>query len=305
VSSSSVENEQVVAELARILGVDGADFARLVLGTPDRYHCFEIEQDGHRRPIENPIEFLKLVQRRIVYRILRTRPFDDVLHGSVPGRSARTNAAAHLCRPCVVTMDVRRFYPHVTIRHVYRVWTEQYGLRPEIARLLTQLTTFEGHLPTGAPSSGDLANRALAGVDRRLRTESGDLRLGLSRYLDDIAFSGRRARSLIVQVVRALREEGFTLSRSKLRVMASGRAQVVTGLTVNRRSGPSVSRQEQNKIRAAARALAHGSLTGGKLRHEQRSVAGRINYLAHTNPGAAARLRRLLEVSRPFDRSTG
>lgn len=64
-------------------------------------------------------------------------------------------------------------------------------------------------------------------------------------------------------------------------------AQEVTGLTVNRKSGPSVSQKKQSDIRAAICQL--NPANQDYLRKKQ-SVLGRIAYVRQTNPKAAKRL---------------
>jgi hypothetical protein len=83
--------------------------------------------------------------------------------------------------------------------------------------------------------------------------------------------------------------------RSKLKIMPSGRAQIVTGLVVNARTGLSVPKARRDKVRAAIYALRQ--IPGHELHKALTSVAGKISYVAQFNAGAAKRLSGYLELT--------
>src|SRR5690606_20784055 len=59
------------------------------------------------RTFKVPDEKLKDVQRRILRRVLEPIALSDAAHGSVRGRSPRSNAQVHLGQDYLVNIDVR------------------------------------------------------------------------------------------------------------------------------------------------------------------------------------------------------
>ena len=51
------------------------------------------------------------------------------------------------------------------------------------------ITTVEGKLPTGAPTSAHIANACFSPIDKRIRDYSRMLGVDYSRYMDDLTFS--------------------------------------------------------------------------------------------------------------------
>lgn len=126
------------------------------------YRPFSLSRPGKKpRQIDRPVGALKFIQSRIKQYLLASFPFPHTLHGCVPGRSPLTNAGAHGQPPLLVNLDLASFYPSVTCAMVHAVWRDVFHFGPAIATLLTRLTTYRGHLPQGAPTSGYLANIVL------------------------------------------------------------------------------------------------------------------------------------------------
>ena len=248
------------------------------------------------RYLRVPDEVLKEVQRRILKRILCKFSLPDGLHGGISGRSPRTNAENHLGRDLIVNLDVRDFFPNVDHRQVAEMFRRDFCCGRETRWLLTRLTTVDGQLPQGAPTSTMIANLLLATpVDAPIKRSAANLGAEYTRFVDDITFSGEGADKLINETARAVSRVGLrTWRKRKLRITPRSRRQEVTGLTVNALSGPSVSRSKRDRIRAAIHEL-------GRIQEqhdfetELRSVRGRLNHLRQFNPGSARRFQRQLD----------
>lgn len=237
---------------------------------------------------------LKEIQRRIKVTFLQPIQFPESFYGGVKGGSPYKNASRHLNQKCVVKIDIRSFYPSVTSKAVYDMWRSEFGFGPDIARILTQLTTYSGHLPQGASTSGYLANLALLPSGDRIRKISEALKVTDTFFVDDVAISGANAREAIGPVIAVIRDAGFAIRRDKTSIMSAHDAQVLTGLCVNRKQGPTVPRAEIEKIRCGIHELRMNLRLGEPTQKLERSLRGRIAYVRRTNPGAAGRLERLL-----------
>ena len=161
--------------------------------------------------------------------------------------------------------------------------------------MLTRLTTVDGQLPQGAPTSTMIANILLAvPVDEPLGTSAAELDVELTRFVDDFTFSGTKADRLINQASRNVSAVGLRTwrKRKKLKISPSSRRQEVTGLVVNSKKGPSVPLENRERVRAAIHQLR--SLESRDVERSLLSINGRINHVRQFNKGSAARLDRQL-----------
>jgi RNA-directed DNA polymerase len=173
----------------------------------------------------------------------------------VVGRSIVSNAQIHAGARIIVKLDIRGFYPTVTMRRVKGL-LRRAGLGEQVATLLALLATESPReevvthgrtyyvatgprsLPQGAPTSPSITNALCLRLDCRLSGLARKLGCRYTRYADDLTFSWHGKNSSdIGALLRAVRQivaaEGFEIHVKKTRVMRKGARQKVTGLIVN------------------------------------------------------------------------
>ena len=284
--------------LACMLNEDIQTLRSLANDIACHYDSWQITNDltGKTRTIKVPDKKLKRVQTRILRKILDHYTMPEFVHGAVKGRSPRTHANSHCGSPFVVTVDIKSFFPSISHKLVAKMFKSVFDCGRDVTWLLTRLTTIDGQLPQGAPTSAAIANIVLAeSVDQQIQEYAQSLEVNFSRFVDDYAFSGIHARLLITEIGKLLSRLNLSIGRSnaKLHLMPASRRQEVTGLNVNLRYGPSVPRTKRDRIRSAIRQLPE--LPAANLPQALPSVRGRINYVAQFNRGSARRLEQLLE----------
>jgi RNA-directed DNA polymerase len=215
------------------------------------------------RTIFAPRRELKAIQRRIAA-VLNTmaRP-DEAVHGYVPARSIRTNAAIHVGQRMVITYDLENFFPTIHFGRIRGLLSSKaFGFSAITSRVLAHLCCLKGELPVGAPTSPVLSNVICFSMDRRLSFIASKCGARYSRYADDLTFSvavdrlppmlGVRLLDGTLQVSRTIErvisESGFRLNVKKSRVRSRNGRQCVTGITVNERLN--VSRDKVRNVRA-------------------------------------------------------
>ncbi len=284
--------------LAHRLGVPLSELRELARNVKSHYRQWDStdEKKGKIRTFKEPDKRLKLVQRRILRKILNHYELPAGAHGGVKGRSPKTNAAKHCGKPFVVSQDIRKFYPSVSHRQVAAMFRREFGCGRETTWLLTRLTTIDGQLPQGAPTSTAVANILLAStVDGPAQQHAEERDVAVTRFIDDFAFSGAQADSMINSTARSASRVGLRTwrKRKKLKFMPASGRQEVTGLTVNSPDGPSVPREKRDRVKAAIHQL--GFMTDAEVEKEILSITGRLNHIRQHNLGAALRLQQQLE----------
>ena len=270
-----------------------------------RYHQFpqrSKKNPAKIRQITAPEDELKWVQSRLL-KLLMQIPLSEGVHGGVRGRSPRTNAESHLAQPYVVNVDVPEFFPSISHYNVYRLLRHELGWGRDVASLVTRLTTYHGAVPQGAPTSTAIANLLLAQtVDQHVGEQASRLGTASTRFVDDLTFSGANPTPLIEIAGKRLSTKGLRIYRkkarfqpkSKLKITPNWQRQEVTGLVVNRKNGPTVSRTYRDNVRGAIHALRKEP---SRLAREKAiaSIRSRIGYVKNYNPGPAKGLLRYLE----------
>ena len=175
------------------------------------------------------------------------------------------------------------------------VWRDLLGCSPEISSLLTKLTTFERHLPQGAPSSTMLANLVLYSCDGPIRAECERLGIRYSSWVDDLAFSSDDPRPVVNLVIATLQKKGFRISRKKLEIIGPGERKILNGVLIGRRL--SVSPERLSRIRSGIHKLRQGCVPGAKVARYVQSLQGSIAQIAPINAMKAEMLREDLKAA--------
>ena len=146
------------------LGLSGAQLQ----GVDPAYREFTIpKRSGGQRHILAPTPALRAVQRTILRRLLNKLKVHPAAVGFQRGESFVTNARRHCQRAVVVRLDVRDFFASISAPRV-EGYFRAIGWNRTVARRLTQLCTWDGKLPPGAPTSPRLSNLVNYELDARL-----------------------------------------------------------------------------------------------------------------------------------------
>lgn len=221
-----------LVELAALAGVDQSELETL---SGAHYRRFlGTKRDGSPRDLAEPPEHLKETQRRLLRRVWESFQTHNAAH-AVVGRSALTNAAAHIRAIWICKFDIRDFFPSVSGQRI-EDFLYRNGASEAVARTLADLATTRetDSLPQGAPTSTQIANVLCYRMDRRITHLAARLGATYTRYVDDLTLSFRGAkvpfRHLRKEVDEIIAAEGFRLHPSKTRSLRA--PTTVTGYVV-------------------------------------------------------------------------
>ena len=119
---------------------------------------------------------LKPLLKRINDVIFQRVNYPSYLTGSLPGTDFVKNVSLHAGAKRVVTEDIKSFFDNITSQHVFRIWHQFFGFSEEVAELLTLLTTKDGKVCQGTPTSSYLANLAFWDREPALVKKTGRAR---------------------------------------------------------------------------------------------------------------------------------
>lgn len=250
---------------------------------------------------------LKPLLKRINSVFFRRVLFPSFLTGSLPGKDFVQNVAVHAGAKRVVTEDIKRFFDHITVDHVFRIWHRFFKFEMEVAEILTMLTTKDGAVCQGTPTSSYLPNLAFWDREPALVDRLSERGIRYSRYVDDVTISSPGEMTdedvawAIAQIYGMIGGNGFQAQRAKHGASTARNAIKIMGLNANSERGPTVSRRERSNVRAMVfqleQQLNRGDVTQA-FREELSRVMGKIGRLKRLHSHEASLLRaRILAVS--------
>ncbi|HTA20409.1 MAG TPA: reverse transcriptase family protein [Polyangia bacterium] len=280
---------------------------------------------GGFRLLEAPKPRLRERQRWLLRNVLAAIPPSPQAHGFVRGRDVRSFVRPHAGRALVVRLDVEDFFASVTRARIVALF-RRVGYPRAVAETLANLCTVatpshvldarpkdertesltrrflanarlrDRHLPQGAPTSPALGNLVAWRMDTRLAALAAGFGATMTRYADDLAFSGdeafaRGVRFFLPRAGAIVLEEGFRLNHRKTRVMPRGHRQELCGVALG--AAPSVPRRERDRLRAILfNARKHGLESQNRDGHAdfRRHLEGKIAWVEAMNPRARRRL---------------
>lgn len=227
------------------------------------------KKKGGVREIYAPEKELKKLQKRLNYYLqayyLMVKPKE--VHGFTVNRgytgnrcNIAANAQMHTGKKYVLNIDLKDFFPGIPAKRVKELFTSPlFAFNEQIATALALLTTYEGRLPAGAPTSPVISNFICIQLDEELKQFCDSNQLTYSRYADDLTFSANYQINDDVQldIICLIHKNGFRVNEKKCRITSANRRQTVTGLTVNEKVN--IDRKMLKKIRA----MLHDATTNG------------------------------------------
>lgn len=221
------------AQLSELVGVNRVVLAGFLENAEASYRSFRIpKQSGGFREISSPAPTLLMIQKWIKENILDQVPVHSAAHGFVKGRSVVTFAQPHVNKAALLHIDVRDFFPSISLRTVY-VMFRNIGYAPNVSLFLSKLCCAAGRLPQGASTSPSISNIIFSRIDARLNGLACNSNLGYTRYADNIVLSGNYISLSLVDVISSiLRDQSFEINNNKTYLSTRNGKRIIAGVSV-------------------------------------------------------------------------
>lgn len=287
-------NIRDIEHICRLLGTNRKELAGICAGPESYYKQGPRLIKGKLRHIATPHGRLRDILDNLKT-LLNRIGLPEYFYGGVPGKSHITNAAQHRHRPSQLKFDISDFFPSVSRHIVYQVFAQRLGCTANVARILTRLTTLNGCLPQGSPTSTVLANLAIEVLGKRFRGLAKEHNSTYTQFVDDGNMTGPQHLARLQDLAeRIIRQEGFSVNTKKSGVIGPGGEQVVTGVRVDQRID--IPSAKLTQVRRNVEELIAG-LEAGRVPspRQLRSVQGKLQFVAILNRGAAKLLHRRIK----------
>ena len=178
-------------KLANLLEIDIDELIKIT--NIITYKTFSISKKNSekKRLITAPNEKLKIIQRRVLFLFQKNILPDWLMSGS-KGKSYKSNGLAHINSNYCLIMDIENFYDNCKREAVYNFFNTKLFTSPDISELLTNIVTYKGIIPTGAPTSQLIAYYAYEDMFYEINELAKKYDCIFTLYVDDMTFSSNK-----------------------------------------------------------------------------------------------------------------
>ena len=298
-------------DIYKFLDVDKADVDEILLNKNRYYISYPIKKRNKKklRFIDAPQTELKIIQTAILKKILYKFRAHPIATGFIKNKSAVDGAKKHLGKKVLLCVDINNFFGTIKVNQVHSLLMYLLPKKKDFAELIkdqnefhravtmmSELLTYKGRVPQGAPTSPVISNLICLSIDKQLKALEPKYKCVVSRYADDIAVSSDGVldvKNLIHDIRTTLATRGFRLNKEKTRVVRSNKRMQVTGIVVN--DITSVPKKFWRGLRAK---LFNAKMDNTKFdTAEYQKVRGQIEWIKALNPSRGTQLlNQLFEV---------
>lgn len=252
-------------------------FIYAMIKYPERfYRSFYIKQGKKTRKINSPKVALKVVQKWLGYHLGCAIEFPSHVFGFVSGRSFADAAAQHIGANWVLSVDIVDFFPSITKADVSTA-LQSIGYSRTAADLVADLCCLNGVLAQGSPASPVLSNIFMTTIDENLSELAERYNVRVTRYADDIVFSGadRFDENLRNELINVFAKTTLRLNNDKsyFAEVAKGQRLKVHGLLVQDKK-ITLTKGYRNKLRA----YKHMMKVGKVCEQDMKRINGHIKF---------------------------
>lgn len=215
------------------------------------YKVYSIDNKNKptKRKIEEPKDLLKAFHRRFNVLLQRINVPDFVKAGR-KGSCYVDNGKAHINGKYFFCSDIKKFFPSSRKQKVFQFLFYDLKMGNDIASLLTNILTFNNHLPTGAPSSQLLTYWAYKKTFNDIYEKAMSMDICMTLFVDDLTFSSSKPIPAEFKryVISRLISEGLSVNKKKTKTYGINQYKKTTGTVISPENKILVPNKLQHKI---------------------------------------------------------
>lgn len=271
-----------ISELRReILGIIYTSDYLFGLNKPfNPYWKYNKEKNKFRK-IEPPDEIrCKYIQKPLAQILQKAFARPVYCMSGWSGTNNVINAYIHAGKKFTITADIKYYFPKTKAEYAEIFW-KSLGFNGEDLDRLMNLTTFEGHLPTGAPTSNILAALIHKPLFDAIYEQMLKQGIAFTTYVDDITLSSDKhiQNGVIKYIGKVLKTHGLCLKSSKIKRFGY-RGAIITGIKTTQAGKLQMPFKQGHKVIKMLKAKSIENMNEKELQ----KLIGKIGYIQQINP---------------------
>ena len=210
-----------------------------LLKSDSMYNIFVMSRKGKKdRKVQAPKDLLKMAQKILQKELAQEALPEWVMCAKNRGHIKNAHEHAGQGR-YVLKLDITNFYGSCQSKYIFDLFNHHdgYGLSKGVSSTLTQIVTYGGFLPTGAPTSPYLAFLAYRQCFDEIYRITHAHNFYMTLFADDITLSFQHdaypsCHWIQYKIKDILERYGLNLNDSKTKIYPSNRIKNVTGIPV-------------------------------------------------------------------------
>lgn len=189
-----------------------------------------------KRIVEAPNKELKKIQSAFV-EILQCIVTPAYVHAGRKNMSYIQNAKVHINCNDMLCTDIRKFYPHTKKEYLINFLINDLKITSKLAKILGELLTYKGHLPTGAPSSQLLTFWSYKKTFDNLYEFCKSEDITMTLYVDDMTFSSKTkiTNKLLPLIIKEIKKVNLEIHPKKIKRFNNTKYKHVTGVCITKK----------------------------------------------------------------------
>lgn len=235
-----------------------------------------------KRLIEAPSFLLKKMQKEILLDLRKLEIPSNIFSG-VKDRSYVKNGSMHNGKHHFMKIDLSKFFPYITRNNVYKFYKEKFNLPPDLAEILTNLSTINvdkidvsklnsfqkenyknaiifiknknitvhNHLITGSRISPLLSYLINEEMFEEIQSMCDKFKIYFSIYVDDMAFSSNKkiSNSFVQKIYSIIEKYGYVINKEKTRIVDINRRKKITGVIIDKEGNLKCTKKLEYKLK--------------------------------------------------------
>lgn len=266
------------------------------------YHTFYIEKSNskEKRLVYAPNNNLKKIQQRLLHLIQPIKRPKWLYSGEI-GKYYLDNGKEHLYNPYVLTIDIKKFYENCHRNNVYLFFVNKMKTSPDVAKILTDITTFNKKIPTGSPTSQLIAYHAYEDMFNEINNLAKSHDCKFTLYVDDMTFSSSKPfnpKKLTYEIKTILHKYKHHLSNKKVKYYSRNMAKDITGLIITKNNSLAIPNRLQKNIYKKflkIKRCENQTIYDKKTIHSINTLKGQLQAAKNINPNVFPEITRIVK----------
>lgn len=240
--------------LVSLLELSNIDELESLLDDKNYSACYRyknVNGKKSRRLIEAPNKKLKSTQK-IFNKYLQQIITPPYVHAGRKKMSYIKNALEHINCNYMICADIKKFYPHTKKQYLTNFLLNDLKMSKEVAEVISELLTYQNHLPTGAPTSQLLTFWSYKDMFDDIYEYATQKNIKLTLYVDDMTFSSMKNLSydIVSYIKKCVSRVGLQIhTGAKLAKYKNDEFKKVTGVAIDRKHRLKVINAKREEIK--------------------------------------------------------